>query len=124
MRIEALRKCIVARWPFNEARYPRIALLQGEERMLYMAKHIQEHLSHECGQLARVLELVDHAKDLERALDERHVNTQFVPIIRDLLVGTLRLADALGVSQERLDDALDSYLEGTVIPVRQKPGPS
>lgn len=118
MGIKTLRKRIAARWPFDAAHYPRIPVQEGSERTRFIADHISKHLSHECGSLSRFLEQLDHARDLAGGLDQHHVNIKIVPIIRDLLVGTLRLAEAVGVLQDHIDDALEVYLEKTVTLVK------
>lgn len=114
MRIEALRQRVAKRWPFDAAHYPRIEEFHGAERRKFIADHIARHLSEECGKLARFLEQLDHSRDLGFSFDARHVNADLVPIIRDLMVCTLRLADAAGVPQERINDALETYLGKTV----------
>lgn len=99
---------IAKRWPFNKENYPRIPDTE-EGRREFAIGHIQKHLAHESGKLARILEQGEHSFQFDRHLNNPAIREDLLSVVRDLLIGTLRLSEVLGISPEEIDKALEKY---------------
>lgn len=87
-------KTVKEDWVFDKGNYPPMKSMSQKEKRVFSVEHILKHQSKALAKATEALERFDHGFPL----DEEKLRLSN----RNFLINTLRMADVLGVSPEKL----------------------
>ena len=97
--IDKLIKLIATHFVFDEKTYPELKDASDEQRLKFAIKHLALHFAKTAGKISAVSENLDHGEKIN--FDELKTN------IPKALINTLRLAEALHVTEDELIAAIE-----------------
>lgn len=120
MELRELRELVVDKWPFDKTRYPRIGKLNEPEQVLFAVDHILKHFQKELGALAEFSQQLDHSKYPGRYLTPNFARENITPIVRKLLVNTVRLASVVGITDGDIERDFEAWKRSITLQVTEE----